>query len=78
VHAVNLFDLVPMLAGVGTAGLNPFVDAGADAAIKRFHRFNAPTGGSAPNESLTTRLARTVDQTVHGPRDVYWKMRAGV
>jgi hypothetical protein len=75
-HTVNQFDVVPMLSGVGLHGLHPFVSPGQDAVVRRFRRFNAPTQGGNPGTDLASRAARFVDQTVHGPRDVYWKFRA--
>lgn len=76
-HTVNQFDLVPMLAGVGLAGLNPLVRPGAESVIRRFRCFQTPQPKTDVdgNADFASRAARFVDQTVHGPRDVYWKFR---
>lgn len=75
-HTINNADAVPMLSGIGLDALNPFGSIGENAAVRRFTRINAPGVGGNCGTDLADRAARFVDQTVHGPRDVYFKFRA--
>lgn len=75
-HVVNKADLVPMLTGVGLDRFNPFGRVGEAAVIKDFVEVNTPRDLPPISEhGLTWTAARAVDQSVHGPRDVYWKHR---
>jgi hypothetical protein len=75
-HVLNKADLVPMLTGVGLDAFNPFGHVGEAAVIKDFVEVNKPRDLPPVSENgITWTAARAVDQSVHGPRDVYWKHR---
>ena len=64
-HFVNVFDAVPMGAGVGALS---YFSSGE---VSRFGEVNKPTNLPSLEEDVSNYLARVVDRTVHGPQDVY-------
>lgn len=74
-HVINKADLVPMLTGVGLDRFNPVGSVGEAAVIKDFVEVHKPSNLPPLSEGVSWTLARAVDQSVHGPRDVYWKHR---
>lgn len=82
IHYVNLFDLVPMITGVGFHKFSPFVHAGNGAVVHFFSEAHLPSNMPSlfPDhmsfrEGIQNWFARSVDRMVHGPQDVYWKHR---
>ena len=67
-HFVNVFDAVPMGAGVGAVS---WMTCGADDQVHRFGEVHRPTNLPSLEEDVSNYLARVVDRTVHGPQDVY-------
>lgn len=67
-HYVNLFDLVPMGAGVGALG---WLTGSSPDEVRLFGQVNKPTHLPPLEENLSNYLARVVDRSVHGPQDVY-------
>jgi len=66
-HFVNVFDAVPMGAGVGAVS---WMTCGPDQ-VKRFGEVHRPTNLPSLEEDVSNYLARVVDRSVHGPQDVY-------
>lgn len=64
-HFVNVFDAVPMGAGVGALS---YFSSGE---VNRFSEVNKPTNLPSLEEDVSNYLARVVDRSVHGPQDVY-------
>lgn len=64
-HFVNVFDAVPMGAGVGALS---YFSSGE---VSRFSEINKPTNLPSLEEDVSNYLARVVDRSVHGPQDVY-------
>lgn len=67
-HFVNVFDAVPMGAGVGAVS---WLTCGAEDKVTRFSEVNKPTNLPPLEEDVSNYLARVVDRSVHGPQDVY-------
>ncbi|MBS2035936.1 hypothetical protein JST97_13185 [bacterium] len=67
-HYVNVFDAVPMGAGVGAVS---WLTCGPEDKIFRFGEVNKPTNLPPLEEDISNYLARVVDRSVHGPQDVY-------
>ncbi|ODT68598.1 hypothetical protein ABS71_09645 [bacterium SCN 62-11] len=64
-HFVNVFDGVPMGAGVGA--LSCF----SSGTVSRFSEVKKPTNLPSLEEDVSNYLARVVDRSVHGPQDIY-------
>jgi pimeloyl-ACP methyl ester carboxylesterase len=75
VHVVNALDLVPMFTGVGLDRFLPFVHKGEGAELRTFVAAHTPKDLPPLREGLPWVFARAVDQSVHGPRDVYFQQR---
>jgi hypothetical protein len=69
-HKVNQYDLVPMLAGVGS-GL-PGTDTGTDEPVETFQRIQAPY--RKETDSNYDIMMNFVDRTVHGTEVYYRKV----
>ncbi|MCC7110840.1 MAG: hypothetical protein IT382_16225 [Deltaproteobacteria bacterium] len=76
-HWINLLDIVPMLAGVGLDAINPLGRVGSGAVVDRFVEAHVPRNLPPLSEGAGNLFARAVEQHVHGPRDVYFRHRAG-
>ncbi len=73
-HYINKADVVPMLTGLGLDAFNPFGHVGQDAQLKSFVEARMPRNVPM-KEGFEWGAARAVDQSVHGPRDIYFKHR---
>jgi len=74
-HVINSADLVPMLMGVGLDRFNPVGHAGKGAEFRKFTEVNMPRNLPPLSGGVAWSVARAMDQSVHGPRDVYFKYR---
>ena len=74
-HVVNKADVVPMLTGVGLDRFNPLGHVGDKAVVHDFVEVNKVHDLPPLREGMSWKFARSVDRTVHGPADVYFKHR---
>lgn len=70
-HHVNTNDLIPLLTGVGLDRYNPLGHVGTGAVVRTFSKTGAATELPSFKASLANFVARLVDRTTHGVREVY-------
>lgn len=67
-HFVNVFDMVPMLAGMGPLS---WLTTGPQDKVVHFAEVKAPNHLPSLEQGLSNYLARCVDRSTHGPQDIY-------
>lgn len=74
-HMVNRWDLIPWVSGVGGSDLHPFSRPGKGATVRVFSDVQKPRNLPELAEGVLNLFARTVDRSIHGPVEVYYKDR---
>ena len=77
VHIHNTLDPVSFFFGVGPAShyLYPPTATGIDAVVQDVTHLNWPSRQLVSRESLRESIARVIDHSVHGPQEIYFKLR---
>lgn len=67
-HYINVFDAVPMGAGVGALS---WLTCSNEDQVNRFAELKQPHNLPALEDGISNYMARLVDRSVHGPQDIY-------